>query len=307
MHEREGVVAKYKALFIQRVDAYNVQRPRSRAYYRAKHRDDSNKPLTDEVIRAHLQGTRTIATQSIDKEGFTRWTVLDSDEGLQPLTDAYSALQKDGFHSYIEKSRAGGHLWIWWQERIRPDRAREIVGPYAPELEIFPAGDIPDEDGYGLCLRAPLGIHQATQHRYPFIHPSGEPLVHGSVVRGQVYYLYRNVIRNETPMPQPKLREVPRIVENGNLNYDSPIKRWVEEHDVRGVVGSYVPLSRRGTGHCPWGQNHKNGDSHQSFQVFESTGKWWCHTERVGGNSADFLMRMDRLTPAEFVRKHCRT
>jgi len=88
----------------------SVQRPQSRLYYQAKFRDTTNKPLTDEVLRAHLRGEVTINLQSIDRAGMTRWSVIDSDEGLLPIQEASKSLQAQGIHSYIERSHAGGHL-----------------------------------------------------------------------------------------------------------------------------------------------------------------------------------------------------
>jgi hypothetical protein len=88
----------------------------------------------------------------------TKWSVIDSDEGLWPIYEAKGKLARRGVESYVERSRAGGHLWVFWDRPVRPDTARKILRPYAGELELFPAGDVPDEDGLGLLIRAPLGI-----------------------------------------------------------------------------------------------------------------------------------------------------
>jgi hypothetical protein len=63
-----------------------------------------------------------------------------------------------------------------------------------------------------------------------------------------------------------------------------------------------VELNRSGIGHCPWPQHHKNGDRHKSFGVFPSTQKWWCFTERIGGNAFDFLCRYHQLDAAELLK-----
>jgi hypothetical protein len=85
--ERRTSLGIYKALFIQRDDVHSVQRPHSRLYYVARNRDETNKPLTDEILPAHLRGDITINLQSIDRQGTTRWSVLDSDNGLFPIQD----------------------------------------------------------------------------------------------------------------------------------------------------------------------------------------------------------------------------
>jgi CHC2 zinc finger len=64
-----------------------------------------------------------------------------------------------------------------------------------------------------------------------------------------------------------------------------------------------VRLSRSGVGRCPWAANHKHGDRHPSFAIFEDTQKWWCFTERIGGNCFDFLCRYHKLTPSEMLKR----
>jgi len=285
---------------VQRRDTFGLQRPHSRLYNRV------HWPLTDAVLYQHLKGAVTVGLSSIDRMGKTKWTVLDSDEGLQPILEAQDGLSQRGIPSYIEQSRAGGHLWVFWDRPIQPTVARQIVEPAAPNLEFFPASDIPDEDGHGLLLRAPLGVHRYTGERYPFIHPSGQPVSPGKV-RGQIDWLGRNVRRID---PTPHIERLPKAhlarehsIYQGTHTEQSPIQAWVEEHDIRSVVERYLHLSRSGVGHCPWGEQHRENDRHKSFQVFSKTGKFWCYTERIGGNSFDFLLRYHNLTPAELLRR----
>ncbi len=291
---------RYSELFVQRRDTFGLQRPHSRLYNRV------HRPLTDAVLYQHLRGEVTIGLSSIDATGRTKWTVLDSDRGLQPILEAQDGLSKRGIRSYIEQSRAGGHLWVFWDKLVSSSVARRIIEPSGPGLEVFPSGDIPDEDGLGLLLRAPLGVHRYSGERYPFIHPDGQPVSPG-IVRGQIDWLARNV-RQVDPTPHAgRLPELPsageHVVYERTKMESSPIQQWVEEHDIREVVERYVRVNRSGVGHCPWPEHHKHGDKHPSFQVFEKSDKWWCYTERVGGNSFDFLLAYHRLTPAELLRR----
>ncbi len=299
--EPDRSLTRYRSLFVQRGDAFGRQRDWSRLYYRVR------SPLTDEVLTKHLRGELTIGLYSLDPSGMTRWTVLDSDQGLEPIVAAQESLAGRDIPSYLEASRAGGHCWVFWEKPISPTIARRIIEPSAPGLEVFPAGDIPDEDGYGLLLRAPLGIHRYSGSRYPFVHPDGEPVSTGKV-RGQIDWLARNVRRVD---PAPHAEQLPILppagehpVSERKNSEQSPIRQWVEEHPIRDVVERYVRLNKAGVGHCPWPEHHKDKDRHSSFQVFEKTGRWWCYAERVGGNSADFVMRLENLTAREFVRKH---
>jgi CHC2 zinc finger len=308
----ERVIGQYAQLFVQRWDTYTRQRDRSRSYYRVRDRAGRPIPLTPAEVGRHLRGEITIGLYSVDPHGLTKWNVLDSDEGVEPLTSTQGALARSGIASYLETSRKGGHLWIFWQEPVRPDTARKILSPYAGSMEVFPAGDIPDEDGLGLCIRAPLGIHRLSMHRYPFVTSDGERLVPGSAVRGQIEWLHQHATRND---PDPHIASVekqaevpPMLLERsrsdaGNLIYESPIQRWVDSANVMAVIGEHVSLSRGGMGHCPWGDRHKNGDRHKSLKVYASTGRWWCFSERVGGNAFDFLARYHALSPKELLAR----
>ena len=93
-------------------------------------------------------------------------------------------------------------------------------------------------------------------HRYPFVNRDGEPLVPGSVVRGQIEWLGAHAVRND---PTPHLTELAareqaeRILRESlpkkaktNTVYESPIKTWAQSHDIREVVERYVPLNKRG-------------------------------------------------------------
>ncbi len=298
--EPDCPLTRYRSLFVQRGDAYGRQRNWSRLYYRVR------SPLTDEVLTKHLRGEVTIGLYSLDPSGTTRWTVMDSDRGLGPIVGAQADLAKRGIPSYLESSRAGGHLWTFWDKPVSPTIARRIIEPSAPNLECFPAGDIPDLDGYGLLIRAPLGIHRFSGRRYPFIHPSGEPVSTGKV-RGQIDWLAQNVRRVDPAPHAAQLPILPTAGEHpvyGPKNTEqSPIRQWVEEHPIRDVIERYVRLNKAGVGRCPWGENHKHGDKHPSFTVYERTQRWWCFAERRGGNGFDFLAQYHHLTPSELLRK----
>jgi len=153
------------------------------------------------------------------------------------------------------------------------------MAPHGPALENFPSGDNPDEDGYGLAIRAPLGVHRLSMHRYPFVNREGEPLVPGSIGRGQIEWLYTNAVCND-PTPQVAAVELQEAQERALKEglragakerklYESPMKTWSEHHSIREVVEAYVPLNQRGVGRCPRPEHHHAQDRHPSFQVYE--------------------------------------
>jgi hypothetical protein len=294
-----SVVEQYADLFVQRDDAWSRQRERSRLYTHVK------SPLTDDILRRHLTGDITVGLHSIQQDGTSRWSVIDSDEGLWPVYDIKQQLQAKGISSYVEQSRAGGHLWTWWREPQDPRYLRKILSPYARGREVFPAGDIPDEDGYGLVIRGPLGVHRATGQRYPFLDDNAKRVSPGEV-RGQLEWLGEHVVTNDPELLGPKATfEREERLRQAGIVYESPIRAWCESVDGRAIVEQYVRLNRRGVGRCPWPAHHNHADRHPSFQFFEKTGRWFCYASREGGNVADLAMRMEKLTPVDFIKRYC--
>jgi CHC2 zinc finger len=295
-----NVIATYRELFVQHSDAYGRQWPRERRYYKV------DEPLTDQILRSHLKGEFTIGLYSIDPTGHTKWSVIDSDEGAQPLQDIRQELKAADIPSYLELSRAGGHLWIFWSRPI-PAPDTQILSRFSKGYERFPSGQWVDQESGGLLLRAPLGVHQASGRRYPFVDEELRPVSPG-VVRGQLAWLQANVERADSEK-LPLLEDAPERPVQRIVYPDvkpSPIRAFNESHRIRDVVEQYTRVNNRGVGRCPWPEHHKHEDKHPSFQIFERSQKWWCYTAGIGGNAADWIMRHENLTPAEFVRKYCR-
>lgn len=294
------IVEQYRDLFCNRSDTYARQRERSRQYYRVC------QPLTDQILIKHLQGKITVGLYSINQDGKTKWSVIDSDRGIDPLLSIQSRLQRIEIPSYLELSRTGGHLWIYWAYPIDSYVSREILSPYTGDLEVFPAGDIPDQE-LGLCIRAPLGVHQANGHRYPFVDPNLQPVSRG-VVRSQLAWLRDNVQRADPSalialLPaggQGRRAEYKRPLAEGE---NSPIRAWIMANDIRDVVGRYVKLSRSGLGRCPWPEHHKSTDRHPSFMVYARSQRWFCFTSRTGGNAFDFLCRYHGLDAKQMLKQ----
>ena len=293
-------LARYRDLFVNRADTYARQRERSRQYYRVR------QPLADQTLMQHLRGEITVGLYSIDEHGQTKWSAIDSDRGIEPLLSAQAQLQRRGVSSYLELSRQGGHLWIFWAYPISSCIAKKIVSPYTADLEVFPAGDIPDHE-LGLCIRAPLGVHRVTGRRYPFVDRDVRSVSEG-MVRGQMMWLHHHVQRADPtslmaalPAERPATRAA--FMSPLAAGAERPIRAWLEANDIREVVGRYVKLSRSGIGRCPWGHRHKHGDCHPSFQVFDTSQRFWCYSERVGGDAFTFLCLYHHLDAATMLRR----
>jgi hypothetical protein len=124
----------YSDLFVGRHDDYAVQLPSGR-YKRA------GKPLTREDIYDHLVGRRTYGTYVMNAAGLCRFAVIDADteDGLARLWAIHDELAARGIVSYVERSRRGGHLWLFFTRWVPASQVRAWLVPVCPaDLELYP-------------------------------------------------------------------------------------------------------------------------------------------------------------------------
>jgi hypothetical protein len=143
------------------------------------------RPITLDDVRKHLAGEQTINLQSVNPVGNTcKWMALDADYvgSAKHLGWLAEEMRDDGLHPIYETSRRGGHLWVLFSEPVSarvcltyllnvaktrnvPIKMRydEVDG-----LELFPSQIEIPEGGFSSALRAPLGVHRATNLRYWF-------------------------------------------------------------------------------------------------------------------------------------------
>jgi hypothetical protein len=192
----DEIVAHYIELFVNR-RAYTVQSStpdseKGRCYY---YRPKGQISLSDVTIRSHLEGRLTIGLYAINP-GTQRckWVAIDADysEALEDLLKLQWELRQDGVEAALEKSRRGGHLWIFAAEPLLARDCRAYIHGLAVRLkvpvkgvrlevgssagsvaladgiEVFPKQNELRPDEFGNALRAPLGIHRGTGKRYWF-------------------------------------------------------------------------------------------------------------------------------------------
>jgi hypothetical protein len=109
-----GVMAKefgtYCNLLVNRWDVYAIQRPDG-SYYLV------HCPVISQLIRASLEGKVTPGFYALAEDETARWACIDSDleEGLTDLQGLCLELRQLGIPSYLEASRRGGHLYIFFE------------------------------------------------------------------------------------------------------------------------------------------------------------------------------------------------
>jgi hypothetical protein len=179
------IAARYSLLFVNRL-AYTVQssRPATNGkhyYYRPK---DSRR-LSLATLREHLSGRLTVGLYALNPTTqSSKWVAIDADyeNAFDDLLKLQWELAQDGVEAALEKSRRGGHLWIFGEKPLLArdcrvyiyNLARRLKVPVkggvglAEGIEVFPRQDQLEPGQFGNAMRAPLGIHRATGKRYWF-------------------------------------------------------------------------------------------------------------------------------------------
>jgi hypothetical protein len=248
-------------------------------------------PLTYGHLFSHLKGDITLGAYVLDARSYSRYLVLDADTELQRiavLSMAADLLDK-GVPSYMEDSRRGGHLWLFFKGPVPGETARQFgralayvydLGP----LEIFPKQDSLNS-GPGSLIRLPFGVHRKDSKRYGFIDHDERPVARS---------WSEQIERFWDPM------RVPRAAFSHFLSYDiGPVKKPVSrpsdaasDHisdriksqiSVYDFVNNFVELSERGRGLCPFHDDH-----HASFSVNIEQNYWHYFAGCGGGSVIDF-------------------
>lgn len=130
-------------------------------------------PLTDDVIRDHLLGGKTIGVYSLLMNNTCLFLVCDFDkEGWVLDATAYQNIcGQNGIPAYLERSRSGngGHVWIFFSMPVRATDARQLgmrllreTMVVRAELDLgsydrfFPNQDFVPRGGFGNLIALPL-------------------------------------------------------------------------------------------------------------------------------------------------------
>lgn len=258
----------------------------------------NRRPLTFDHLVEHLTGATTLGAYVLDRESRASYIVLDADtnDELAACIGMAGRLWVEGVPSYLEQSRRGGHLWLFFETPIPGERAR-LFGKGLIEayelggIELYPKQDRLD-GGPGSLVRLPFGVHRKVGERYGFISPDGWPLS-GSwpaqiekladplrVPRAAAGHFVALGSTVEEAPPQP-------VAEPATGTLSDRIKASVSVYDF---VGRYVDLSPVGRGLCPF-----HDDEHASFSVNIDENYWNCFAGCGGGSVIDFWMKYRRV------------
>src|SRR5438067_3703635 len=146
----DELVARYFDLFVNR-GAYTVQSPTphpetGRCYYYRPKREESLSNLT---IKHHLEGRITIGLYAINPATQRcKWVAIDADylNALQDLLKLQWELRQDGVEAALEKSRRGGHLWIFAAKPLLASDCRLYIQSLARRLKVPIKGTRNEQD-----------------------------------------------------------------------------------------------------------------------------------------------------------------
>ena len=265
-------------------------------------------PISLEVVREHLRGSCTLGTYLLDEHSACCFAVFDADQpdGLAVLAAVRRRLAADGIPSYLEASRRGGHLWVFFEAPAPAWAARRWLLPYCPAgVEFYPKQD--ESAAVGSLIRVPLGIHRRSGQRYPFVvWQRGQFVPVAADLAGMLSALkaVRRVAVSPALLPAgptsdeqttpPTSQALRHLATPAGYPPHPTIADWCAEQDPFALIGRYVHLDSRGMGHCPFGEHHVGGrDTHASFQVFRPKRPggtcWRCYTGNISGDVFNFL------------------
>jgi hypothetical protein len=175
---------RFSRLFVNRL-ACTLQSTRpglngKHYYYRPK----NGRQLSSATLCAHLGGRLTVGLYALNPATQTsKWVAIDADyeQAFEDLLKLQWELGQHGIEAALERSRRGGHLWIFGQAPLSARDCRVYIYNLARRLrlpvkgaglaegiEVFPRQDRLEPGQFGNAIRGPLGIHRATGKRYWF-------------------------------------------------------------------------------------------------------------------------------------------
>jgi len=284
-------------VFIQRHDLYARQLDNGR-YVCVR------EPLTQAHLEAHLQGKITLGTYLLDAESKGRCLVLDADDDpdWRRLKGVSRVLEGMETESYLERSRRGGHLWLFFEKPL-PGREMRKFGHglqnhfNIDSVELFPKQNRL-KTGPGSLVRLPFGVHRKTGKRYGFYNTQGHPIALAlswqimvledrETVPIPVFEQFRDINTRKTEKRGFDGAEQPRTVPTVHNPGLLPSERIKAAISVKDFVSQYVELSPTGIGLCPF-----HDDNNPSFNVNDEENYWYCFTCKKGGSIIDFWMML---------------
>ncbi|MFC2054777.1 CHC2 zinc finger domain-containing protein [Chloroflexota bacterium] len=248
-------------------------------------------------LSTHLRGEITLGTYILNKESQARFIVFDDDrvDGFDRLALFAQSLEKENIPSYLERSRRGGHLWLFLMPAISGRDTRLFAhGLMAAnditDVEVFPKQD-KVKRGPGSLIRMPFGIHKISRRRYNFYCPDGLPLV--NPIKQQIHALSApKIVPNEvleTYIPYLPSKSKTKAYSNSQDQKSTPSEQIKANISVLEFISQYIdlkPTDRGAIGLCPFHDDHQ-----PSLGINDEENYWNCFAGCGGGSIIDFWVK----------------
>ncbi len=180
-------LALFRRLFRGREDVYATrwEQPAGRCGYApalrpgvprgrgVTHAPEDYLPLTDDVVRSHLVGTRTVGVYPLLADETCWFLAIDFDKAgwHEDVRAALTACDALGIPAVLERSRSGhgAHLWIFFAEPVAASLARNLGSAVLTRAldqrhqlgldsydRLFPSQDTLPAGGFGNLIALPL-------------------------------------------------------------------------------------------------------------------------------------------------------
>ncbi|MFN8473919.1 MAG: CHC2 zinc finger domain-containing protein [Anaerolineae bacterium] len=263
-------------------------------------------PVTDKVLRSHLNGGVTVGFYAPDLDGNTRWVCVDfdTDDGLERGQRLQATLAEASLPSVVELSAHGRcHLWLFFDTPTPAAPLRRAIQAVLEScgwtvepgvLEVFPKHDAIAPEGYGSLVRTPLGRHRKVGGEiFPVLRRDEAT---GEVLRGGLATLLRAPSADPSRLAalvpaEPPVAEVElptrRQIERGQR---SPLTEAIYARtSIRQLMAERgIPVSRTGKARCPF-----HDDRRPSFQDYGS--HFYCFGCGARGDVITLYQRFQRL------------
>ena len=235
-------------------------------------------PFKTGLMYLHLRGDITLGTYLLDSESQARFVVLDADDdtGFLRLNEIADDIHTQAIPAYLEASRRGGHLWLFFERPIPGEKAKRfgkgLLKAYGLDAEVYPKQERLS-GGPGSLIRVPFGIHRKSGERYPFVglgsfRQQVETLSSPQTVPMEAVEMYQ--YRKET-------RHYAGI---GARVKDIPLVEFIGQYvDLRPIASGFIGL-------CPFHE-----DKVPSFGINVAGNYWNCFAGCGGGDIVGFWMK----------------
>jgi hypothetical protein len=282
----------------------------------AKQLDDGRyvsiqRSLTKKHIFVHLQEKITLGIYLLDNQNQTSLLVFDADneDEFQKLKMASKILFLKEVPSYLETSRRGGHMWLFFGRKV-PGKDVRYFGTgisitfKLENIEMFPKQDHL-QGGPGSLIRLPFGVHRKSGKRYEFITTDGDDLAEKLEIQisllgqpkkvNKAGFQYFLEIGKRTEQPDAEKNNCKGSDNHQNMDLTEKI---IARVSVMDFVSRYVKLTSTGRGLCPFHDDHK-----KSFSVNIEENYWNCFAGCGGGNIINFWMLWKKCNFHEAIKE----